>query len=227
MKVKDQSSKVKSTDQRSKVLNFKLYFLLFTFAFLFFMTGCAKTATTIFGPGETPPKMITFDITFTGSAEQSLSAAPYYFIILSDSQQVSIPGTSNNPSDPFYEPYYPPFAFPATTGLPDYYSRYFSTWKNYIAINAAQFVNGPFITSEAIPTRESITTVPFLPNNITLTFTISMEAPTGNQLWFDIVSVDSNQHVQDNSLYSVNTKSGTSVSGNGQFYIGSWEVYVQ
>ena len=194
-------------------------------------SGCAKTVTTLFEAGETPPKTISIDVTFASTPEGVC------YILFGDSAPVQVPFRPDEFVEPPNLPVYTP---------KDYYSTFFPTWKNYIKIDGgALFIPGPFTTSEAVTTPEVMAVYKGdQPNKITLTFDMTMEAPYKGQLYFDIVTVDKiNPMVEDNlsplnnsvSTNFIYTRSQTLTEGTdeatpgipGGMDIQSWRIYIQ
>ncbi|MFA4967766.1 MAG: hypothetical protein WC624_06070 [Candidatus Margulisiibacteriota bacterium] len=149
-----------------------------------FMGGCSKTITTI----PTYGSQMIVEAVFQGNID---TAKTRYFLIISTQESYSFPilppeGTS---LDEFLEP----GDSPVVGNIADYFTKYYSTWSSYIALDSLgyHFVSGPFSATTPI-TKETLGAVVVQSNYIY--FTVSLNRLFGSSvpdnIYFDIISAD-------------------------------------
>ena len=146
--------------------------------------GCSKTITTI----PTYGSQMVVELDFRGNLDLTKSR---YFMIISSVESYSFPilPPEGNSLDEFLEP----GDAPVVGSIADYFTKYYSTWNSYIALDSLGYhlARGPFSITNPV-TKETLASYPYQSNY--LYFTVSLDRLFGTSvpenIYFDIISAD-------------------------------------
>jgi hypothetical protein len=149
---------------------------------LLFVSGCAKTVTSIVTYGD----QMVVEVTLRGTME--VNANRYFMVLASDPSFKTPLPPPDNISYEFLEP----GTTPMLGAIADYYTNYYSTWAGYIMVEPGGFfsVAGPFV-SGVVATRESFSSLGEITSKITYNFRLSriFGGTIPSTIYFDVVSV--------------------------------------
>jgi len=151
---------------------------------LWFVSGCARTVTSIVPYGD--------QITVTATMRGTINVDSYrYFLVLSDSSSYKVPEPRPDIIEAAPE-FIEPGGTPIIGTVEAYYANFFSTWSSYFVVNSSGYsrVMGPFVIG-GTNTREVLSSIPDL-NTKVLVFSCDLSklfSTVPDQIYFDFVAV--------------------------------------
>ena len=147
-------------------------------------SGCSKTITTI----PTYGSQMVVEVDFRGNLDLAKSR---YFMIISTTESYSFPilPPEGSSLDEFLEP----GDAPVVGNIADYFTKYYSTWNSYIALDSLGYhlAHGSFAVTNTI-TKETLGASLYGGNYIYFTVTLDrlFGSNVPDNIYFDIISAD-------------------------------------